>query len=137
MSTILVVDDEPAVCNVLRLALARCGHQAVVCADGQTALDAIAACSFAGALIDLNLPSIAGKRVFEAVRVARPDLPVVVMSGAITDADADLWSQYAAAAGAPVRLLAKPFRASDLLPLLEMLIAARTEGLGEFDRKSA
>src|SRR5262249_4793593 len=88
MSTILVVDDEPAVCNVLRLVLARNGHQAVICADGLAALDAIAACSFAVALIDFNLPRVAGERVFEAVRAARPDLPVVVMSGAITDADA-------------------------------------------------
>src|ERR1700751_1685641 len=113
MSTILVVDDEPAVCNVLRLALTRSGHQAVVCADGQTALDAIAACAFAVALIDLNLPRVAGKRVFEAVRAARPDLAVGVMSGGSRDAEADLWDQYATAGGAPVRLLPKPFRASD------------------------
>src|SRR5262249_11985226 len=109
MPTILVVDDEPAVCNVLRLALARSGHQAVICADGQAALDAIAACSFAVALIDLNLPRIAGMKVFEAVRAARPDLPVVVMSGAITDANAASSELLATSAMAPkAHLLPKP-----------------------------
>ena len=138
MSTILVVDDEPAICHMLRLALARCGHQAVVCADGQSAVDALAACSFAVALIDLNLPRIAGMRVFEAVRAARPDLPVVVMSGAFMDGEADSSDLLATSAAAPkAHLLPKPFRASALMPLLEMLIASRPEGPAGFDRKSA
>jgi two-component system, OmpR family, response regulator len=132
MSTILIVDDEPAVGHVIRLALARSGHQAVICADGEAALDALAACSFAIALIDLNLPRVGGLRVFEAVRATRPHLPVVVMSGAIPDADADL----PASAHAPgIYLLPKPFKPKDLVPLVEMLVASGPDqGSPELDR---
>jgi DNA-binding NtrC family response regulator len=140
MSTILIVDDEPAVCNVLRLALARSGHQTVVCADGQTALDALAACSFAVSLVDLNLPRISGMRVFEAIRAVQPYLPVVVMSGAITDAGTGLSDYIVTSAHAPkIHLLPKPFRPKDLVSLLETVVASapETPGLAEFERKSA
>jgi DNA-binding response OmpR family regulator len=140
MSTILIVDDEPAVCNVLRLALARAGHQVVICGDGQTALDALAVRSFAVALVDLTLPRVSGVRVFEAICAARPHLPVVVMSGALTEARTGLADQIATSADAPnVRLLPKPFRPKELIPLLETMDASGTEipGPAEFDRKSA
>lgn len=140
MSTILIVDDEPAVCNVLRLALARGGYQVVTCGDGQTALDALAVSSFAVALVDLGLPRVSGVRVFEAICAARPHLPVIVMSGAITEAGAGLVDPIATSANAPnIRLLPKPFKPKDLVPLLETVDARRPEipALAEFDRKSA
>jgi DNA-binding NtrC family response regulator len=140
MSTILIVDDEPAVCNVLRLALARAGHQVVICGDGQTALDALGVRSFAVALVDLSLPKVFGARVFEMICAARPRLPVIVMSGALTEAGTGLPDQIAASAYAPnIRLLPKPFRPKDLILLLETMDASGPEipGPAEFDRKSA
>jgi DNA-binding NtrC family response regulator len=140
MSTIMVVDDEPAVCNVLRLALARAGHQVVICGDGQTALDALAVRSVAVALVDLTLPRVFGVRVFEAICVARPHLPVIVMSGALTEAGTGLADQIATSAYArSIRLLPKPFRPKDLILLLATMDASRPEisGPAEFDRKSA
>ena len=140
MSTILVVDDEPALCNVLHLALARGGHQVVICGDGQMALDALAVRSFAVALVDLSLPKVFGVRVFEAICAVRPHLPVIVMSGAITKAGTGLADQIATSEYAPnIRLLPKPFRPKDLLPLLATMDVSGSEipGPAEFDRKSA
>jgi CheY-like chemotaxis protein len=39
MTTILVIDDEPAICNVIKLVLGRAGYAVVTCAAGQAALD--------------------------------------------------------------------------------------------------
>jgi two-component system, OmpR family, response regulator len=112
----------------------------VICAEGQTALDALAARSFAVALVDLSLPRVSGARVFEAICAARPHLPVVVMSGALTGAGAGLADQIATSAYAPnIRLLPKPFRPKDLILLLETMDAPGAEipEPAEFDRKSA
>ena len=81
MTRILVADDEAGVCSVIQLLLRREGYQVVTCPDGQAALDLLAAQDFAAVLTDLNLPRVHGARVIAAARAARPDLPIVVMSG--------------------------------------------------------
>jgi len=85
MTAILVIDDEPAVCNVIKLLLGRAAYAVVTCAAGQTALDILPSQEFAVALIDLGLEPVQGRHVIEAVRAAKPALPIVVMSGVLVD----------------------------------------------------
>src|SRR5438876_11324157 len=83
MPTILVIDDEPAVCSVIKLLLGREGLTMVTCADGLSALTALPSHDFAAALIDIGLEPVHGRHVIEAIRPARPALPIVVMSGVL------------------------------------------------------
>jgi len=89
MTAILVVDDEPAVRGVIELLLSREGLTVVNCADGTTALAVLPSRDFAAALIDLGLEQVRGRHVIDAIREARPALPIVIMSGALMRLDED------------------------------------------------
>lgn len=117
MTAILVIDDEPAVCSVIRLLLGREGLTVVTCADGQAALNALLTQDFAAALIDLGLEPVQGRHVVEAVRAARPALPIVVMSGVLVgEADDDLPGLPAELKG--LHRLPKPFKPQSLIGLV-------------------
>ena len=81
---ILVVDDHPMMADALRLALLSLEREAdVVCVgDLAGALAATAGDTFDLALLDLGLPDCAGHDGLAQLREARPDIPVVVVSGA-------------------------------------------------------
>jgi two-component system cell cycle sensor histidine kinase/response regulator CckA len=80
---ILVVDDEPIVCNTVRAVLERSGSAVEVVTGGQEALDRIAASPrpFSLVLLDLNMPGLDGEQTLQAIRRINPDLPVVICSG--------------------------------------------------------
>ena len=109
--TVLVVDDEPQV-RGLTCRILRADDCAVVEADdGETALAAVARDDPRLDLIltDLTMPRLSGIAVLGAVRVHRPDLPVVVMSGVVPD---DRVREALKEYRAP--LITKPFSPHDL-----------------------
>jgi two-component system OmpR family response regulator len=117
MTAILVIDDEPAVCSVIKLLLGREGLTVVTCADGQAALNALPTQDFAAALIDLGLEPVQGRHVIEAVRAAKPALPIVVMSGVLVgEADDHLPGLPAEIEG--LHRLPKPFKPQSLIGLV-------------------
>jgi len=76
--SVLVVDDDPIVRDVLRRYLAREGFAVSSAADGEAALDAVAAARPDLILLDLMLPRIDGFEVFRRLRSAG-DPPAVIM----------------------------------------------------------
>lgn len=87
--TILVVDDEFALRDVLRQTLAREGF-GVLCADGADA--AFAQLQASGGRIDLVLtdlamPGVSGAKFIEVLRGRRPELPILVLTGGDTIQD--------------------------------------------------
>ena len=117
MTAILVIDDEPAVCNVIKLLLGRAGYAVVTCAAGQTALDILPSQEFAVALIDLGLEPVQGRHVIEAVRAAKPALPIVVMSGVLMG-EADDQLPGLPAEFEELHRLPKPFKPRSLIALV-------------------
>jgi two-component system, OmpR family, response regulator len=121
MTTILVIDDEPAVCSVIKLLLSREGLTVVTCADGQAALNVLPTQDFAAALIDLGLEPVQGRHVVEAVRAIKPALPIVVMSGVLVgEADDDLPGLPAEIKG--LHRLPKPFKPQSLINLVTRIM---------------
>ena len=88
MAAILVVDDEPNIRRMLCSLLAAEGHDAASAATGEEALSRIEAAEPDVVLLDLALPGASGVEVLRRLREARPTLPVVMMSGRATLADA-------------------------------------------------
>jgi CheY-like chemotaxis protein len=122
MTRILVVDDEVSVCTVIQLLLVNAGYAVTAMTDGRAAVEAVASDDYAVALIDLNLGDFDGKEVVRAARKAKPDMPVVIMSG----------MALKSGSGAPEspemsvdvhRWLAKPFKPKDLMQLLTEILA--------------
>ena len=87
--TVLVVDDEPTLRTVLRRALAREGWAVEEAADGLEGLERLRADGdrYAVVFLDLSLPGLPGRQLWERVRAERPELldRLVIVSGAEED----------------------------------------------------
>lgn len=78
---ILVVDDEPAVREMLADLLAELGHPPVVAADADTARSLFTPGGFGLALIDQNLPGLSGLELASLLRGEDPRLVLVLVTG--------------------------------------------------------
>ena len=111
MTCVLIVDDHPAIRDAVRLILEEEGYCVALAADGQAALDRIAASPPDVVLTDLNMPAVPGWELPARIRALHLSIPVIFMSTA-TDLAA-----LATAHGANA-YIAKPFAIDALLVLL-------------------
>jgi DNA-binding NtrC family response regulator len=87
-ATILVVDDDRPVREGLCDVLEHDDYTTLEAGDGKTALDKMEARDPDLVLLDLKLPRVGGLEVLEQVVAARPAVPVVMVSGKGTIAEA-------------------------------------------------
>jgi len=115
--TILVVEDNPRLLEVLGMLLDYEQYACVLAADGQAALDWLARRRPALVILDWLLPGMAGGKVLEATRKRYgAAVPVLVLS-AVAD------SQEARQAGADA-YLRKPYAIDQLVGTIQRLLAA-------------
>jgi DNA-binding response OmpR family regulator len=83
---VLVVDDEPVVCDVLARYLERDGFEVHTAVDGEDAIARFEATDPDLVLLDLMLPRLDGFDVFRAIR-QRSESPVIMLTarGKVTD----------------------------------------------------
>jgi two-component system response regulator MprA len=77
---ILVVDDEPAVRDALDRALRLEGYRVELAADGNEALDALAAAAPDAMVLDLLMPHVDGLEVCRRLRALGDKTPVLVLT---------------------------------------------------------
>ena len=118
---VLLVEDEPLIRMLTVDMLDHLGFAAIEAASGAEALalDDEALKSVAGLMIDLGLPDGPGEEVARLLRQRRPDLPVILTTGA--DASA---ARAGLAGEGPVGVLEKPYQLNDLIRALDTLKAA-------------
>jgi DNA-binding NtrC family response regulator len=80
-ATVLLVDDERNIQLTLSRALSMEGYAVEVASGGREALDKIAGLPVDVVVMDVRMPDLDGLSVLEKAREARPELPVVIMSG--------------------------------------------------------
>ncbi len=80
-ATVLVVDDEKNIQLTLSRALTMEGYVVETASGGREALEKIAALPVDVVVMDVRMPDLDGLAVLEKAREARPELPVVIMSG--------------------------------------------------------
>ena len=86
-SSVLVVDDDRTVSDVVRRYLEQAGHRVRLVEDGATALAAIAAERPGLMVLDLMMPGIDGLEVCRRVRHQLPDLPIIMLTALGEEAD--------------------------------------------------
>ena len=79
--TVLVVDDDESVREVLRHSLENNGHLVTCCADGEAALRMARERSFDAVVTDYRMPSINGAIVAGTIRVLHPRAIIIGISG--------------------------------------------------------
>lgn len=103
--TVLVVEDEPVVRNIVLEVLSQLGYQAIEAASGESGLEVLSSGRAVDLLIsDIGLPGLNGRLLADAARQLQPDIKVLLMTG---------YAAGAAPAGgflAPgMELITKPF----------------------------
>jgi two-component system response regulator MprA len=80
MSRVLVVDDEPAVRRALERALRLDNHEVELAADGQEALDSLAASPADAVVLDIAMPRVDGLEVTRRMRRAGDRTPILMLT---------------------------------------------------------
>ena len=85
--TVLVVEDDPTVAEVVRTYLRRADLDVELAADGVSALAVAARTRPDLVILDLMLPGLSGLEVCSRLRQGRPDLPVVMLTALGEESD--------------------------------------------------
>ena len=119
MTTVLIVDDEPNIVQLVRITLEDSRVQVLEAADGTTALDRAAAFRPDLVLLDVDLPDVSGlevcRRLREDAELAKTKIVMLTAAAQRDDVARGL------AAGAD-EYLTKPFSPVRLLSLVEQLM---------------
>jgi DNA-binding response OmpR family regulator len=87
VTRVLIVDDEPDILLLLRVALEAKGHETALAADGDSAVRRISKESFDIMLLDLMMPVMDGWGVLDALRGLANRPRVIVVSARTTRPD--------------------------------------------------
>jgi two-component system KDP operon response regulator KdpE len=120
MTTVLVVDDEPAIVRTLRINLVARGYQVITADDGTGALRAAADHKPDVVVLDLGLPDLHGATVIERLR-RWSTTPIIVLSARTDSTD----KVRALDAGAD-DYVTKPFGMDELLARLRAAVRRAT-----------
>jgi PAS domain S-box-containing protein len=116
--TVLVVEDEVSVRDLVVAVLSDLGYQALEAADGPSALEILRSSAQIDLLItDVGLPGLNGRQVADAARRHRPSLQVLFMTG---------YAENAAVAGGflepGMAMITKPFALETLASRIRAMI---------------
>jgi len=78
---ILIIDDEPGICQTMADILESHGYQAISTGLGRQAIDLAAKQDFMAALIDINLPDISGTDLLRTLKEQSPEMACIIMTG--------------------------------------------------------
>jgi two-component system, cell cycle sensor histidine kinase and response regulator CckA len=119
---ILYLDDDEAQVFLIKRMLERWGYHVSAYLEQREALDALldGEQRFDLVVTDFNMPGMSGMDVARSIRDARPDVPVIVVSGYVTDA----LREQAAAAGVR-ELISKSHEVEELRDAVQRLVTSR------------
>jgi two-component system cell cycle sensor histidine kinase/response regulator CckA len=114
---ILIVDDEPRMCESLRLLLGKQGYDIQTATSGNEALGLISHESFDLALLDLVMPDMDGHQLMDQINSNFPDTIVIVITGHAS-LDSAVWALRRGA----YDYLRKPFEYEELIKRVQNAI---------------
>ncbi len=122
--SVLVVEDEPAVRQLLREVLEELGYETVEAANGQAALPILSSKRRLDLLItDVGLPGMSGRQLAEAARSSRPDMPILFVTGYAEKA-----ADRAGFLGQNMSMITKPFTLEVVAQKVRSMLASTVPG---------
>lgn len=113
MSTILVIDDEKGILQLMHQALTKYGHDVETADDGQEGIRKFDDGSFDIVITDLRMPGIDGNGVVAHIRKSKNQtIPVIAISGTPWLRETDDFDM----------VLAKPFPLKQLIESIRSLV---------------
>lgn len=113
-SSVLLIEDEPVIAEVLAGLLAQAGHDVQLAASGADGIELYRRGRFDCVISDLVMPGLSGLTVSRAIKDHDPDAHVVLLTGGEDQVDANL----SAAAGVD-RVMTKPVGYDQLVQIFE------------------
>ena len=120
---ILVVDDDPRLRDLVRIALERAGHAVITAADGQAALTHVAREVPDLVVLDVGMPEMDGFEACRRIR-ARSDVPILFLTARDDEIDRILGLELGAD-----DYVTKPFSPRELVARVRAILK-RTAGHG-------
>jgi len=119
---VLIVDDEPAIRNILARILSGKGHQTHTVPNGKAALTELAKNAYDLLIVDLKMFGLSGRKLYETLSEKNPDTAskVVFITG---DTMTEETNDFLVTSGRPY--LAKPFSPNDIIDVIEKELAAQ------------
>lgn len=118
-ATVLIVEDEFAIAELLSMALTDRGYRVVLAANGRQALERLNEEPLPDLIItDLMMPVLDGTGLIQALQRSKPkrDIPCIIMSSIPEDAARRRVNEYAG-------FIRKPFRLASVLQLVRNVLA--------------
>lgn len=122
---VLLVEDDPMIGSVVQQELRDASYAVDWVIDGTAALTTLAALDYSLVLLDLGLPRTDGMAVLRAIRAARNDVPVLVLTARDTTEDL-----VAGLDGGADDYLVKPFQMRELLARMRALTRRKESASG-------
>jgi CheY-like chemotaxis protein len=124
VATVLVIEDDQAFRDLLRLHLRQAGHTVRTAADPEEGLRSLLEAPPELILLDLDLPYLSGFEVLEALRSdpASQKIPVIIVTGN-TEEEVHDRCQALGIEG----FLTKPFKGEHLVQAIDKALAAHRE----------
>lgn len=114
---VLVIDDDASLRQCLATFLKIAGYIVEEAESGAEGMRRLVASPVDVVLTDLMMPGLSGWEVAQAVRILRPGLPVVLMTGRPEALDSPLHAE-----GLVAQVLVKPFRMNEVVAVIQRLI---------------
>jgi len=114
---ILLIDDEPDICEMTKLLLERVGHQVVCTSDSRQAARLLHEQTFEVVITDMLMPDKDGLEVMADLRRNHPEVRIIASSGG-GRVSSDSYLHIARRSGAHA-LLPKPYTLQELMTCIE------------------
>jgi signal transduction histidine kinase len=117
---VLIIDDDPAILEVLEMRLTAMGFQVTATGDPDRAVEAVDGERFDLALVDLRMAPVDGIRLMEMLHGRQPRLPVLIMT-----AHGTIETAVEAVQRGAFDYLTKPFMRDELKAKIQRALSAR------------
>jgi DNA-binding response OmpR family regulator len=124
MPTVLLIDDDDMVRGMITRALLNARYTVLEAADGLQGVALSRTTSIDIVVTDLVMPVQEGVETILTLRRERPKLPIIAISGGVTNSK--LYLDIAGKIGAR-RMLPKPFTPKELIALIQQVLAEEAQ----------